>query len=371
MRYTFTLFTLVLASYCYGQLGHYILSSHAGQTGPIGDIDNLSWSIGEPVVFNTDLTATSNASVGFTIAQAMQSYPTSPIVVQCPKIRLSASSHILCTNFTTLQLNYTISYSPDTALKADTVQWYFSSGDTTDISKFSKIAGAQSATFTPYFPGFYAVRLAFNGLACGSVFSPSFKVSNYTSDVASPTIVKSGDVLTANADTKMGACTLQWYAYINSLGKYLLVAGGTSADLKVRYNANYMVVASYTNGCMLSSVYTVGEYTTDLFRAQDTRIDGNTIYIPEEAPDQNVSLTVYPNPATGSFLVNYRSPSEINSKLQIYTDAGVFLKEVEFSEGSAWSKSAKVSTDQMSAGLYLVKVTEEGKSLVQKVMVYK
>jgi hypothetical protein len=369
LKHTFSLFFISLAYFSYGQLGHYLVSPHAGQSStPIDSIGNISWSIGEPIVFNTDLAATKAASPSFGIAQSMQSYPTSPVVIKCPSVIISSVKTILCGNFHSLQLNYKIS---DTTLLPDAIQWYFAETSTSDTSQLTKVAGAQSPVFKPYFPGYYAVKLRFNALNCTQVFSPAFHVSNAANTVSAPSISKSGDVLTAVPDGQLGTPTLQWYAYLNSLGRYLLVAGGTSANLTVRYNADYMVVATYPDSCRLSSVFTVGDYPIALFRAMDTHIDGNTIYIPNTPGSAQYGLQVFPNPATGSFNVTYSSSSEINSKLQVYSDAGIFLRELDFTEGSPWDRSVKISTEDMSAGLYLIKVSDGAKSLTQKVMIYK
>ena len=150
-----------------------------------------------------------------------------------------------------------------------------------------------------------------------------------------------------------------------------MIAGGNKASQKVRYNGDYMVIATYAGGCRLSSTFGVTGHGQDLLRTTDFRIEGNTIYIPDEEAPENSALSVYPNPTLGDFVVRFQSTDEITVNAQLYSNTGVFVKEIVFTEGSAWSKQAKVETDDLSAGVYFLKVNQDNKHLVQKVVIYK
>lgn len=375
-RLSLLFLSLFLASICRGQLGHYLVSTHAGSYDtPVGDIANISWSVGEPIVFNTDLATTSTASTGFGIAQAMQSYPTSPIQLLCPIVTVATNTSVLCGSLNTLELSFTISYAPNSTIQPDSIQWYFSESPVSSPTQLAKIVGAELPTYKPYFPGYYAVKLTFSSIACATpAYSSTIKVDNYSAQVTAPALVPSGSPvtkITATADSRMGTSTLQWYAYVGDpLNKYLLVAGATSPELNVRYDTYYMAMATYANGCRLSNVFAVSGHGRPLERA-DARIEGNSIFIPLDPMAEASSLKVYPNPATGQFIVRYQSPNEIASKMELYSNTGVLLREIELNEGNSWDKSAKVSTEDLSAGVYFLKINEEGKSLTQKVMINK
>lgn len=376
-RLSLLFLSLLLASICQGQLGHYLVSTHArSYDTPVGDIANISWSVGEPIVFNTDLTATSSASTGFGVAQAMQSYPTSPIQLLCPIATTVSNTSVLCGSLNTLELSFTISYAPNSTIQPDSIQWYFSESPVSSPNQLAKIVGAELPSYKPFFPGYYAVRLVFSSISCASpVYSSTVKVDNFSAQVTTPAILPSGSPaskLTATPDSRMGTSSLQWYAYVGDpLNQYLMVGGAISSELNVRYDTYYMAMATYPNGCRLSNVFAVSGHGRPLERAADARIEGNSIFIPLDPLAEGASLKVYPNPAASQFTIRYQSPNEIVSKMELYSNTGVLLREIEWNEGNSWDKSSKVSTEGLSAGIYFLKINEEGKSLTKKVMINK
>lgn len=353
---------------------HYIIGP-VSNAASLSSGETISWSVGETVVFNDAATVGTNTPNRFSIAQAMQSYPTSPVIITCPVVTVTPVNSILCGSLNSLELKCKITNAVDTSLIGKDIQWYFTETSTADTTKFSKIVGATLPSFKPLFPGFYTVRIRFTSSSCMFVFAGPNKVDIHSTTVNPPTINANGvpaSLLNASADNKMTLAGVQWYAYIGDpLNRYLLVAGATTNDIKVRYDAIYMVIATYTNGCRLSNTHTVSGYGTPLERAADTRLDGNSIFIPDGPVISGSSLSVFPNPAISQFVVHYQSSSEISSKAELYSNTGVYLRAIEFNEGGSWDRSARVSTDGLNAGIYFLKVSEEGKSLVQKVLIYK
>jgi hypothetical protein len=106
-------------------------------------------------------------------------------------------------------------------------------------------------------------------------------------------------------------------------------------------------------------------------RASDVRIEGNSIYIPEETANIESSLKVYPNPANNHFYIHYRPSTENTSNAGLYSNTGTFMKEISFNEGGTWSKTAKVNIEDLSAGVYFIRIVEDQKHLIQKIVIYK
>jgi hypothetical protein len=302
-------------------------------------------------------------------------------VDNCPNITLTSNAEPLCSStnafLKTLQYNTTFPDVPQTPIS---VQWYFSetAGTSATIpTNFLKIAGANSLTQTsyqPFFPGYYAVCLEYTD--CQKCSEP-IAVAKLASELISPpriTVTASpATSLTASPYIGNGftAPELQWYVYVESIKKYLLVAGGNSTELKVRYDGDYMVMATYPGGCRLSSVYTVSGYNFPIQRASDVRIEGNLIYIPDEAANFESSLKVYPNPASNHFYVHYRPSTENTLTGGLYSNTGNLMKEFSFNEGSTWSKTSKINIEDLSAGVYFIRIAEDQKHLIQKVVIYK
>ena len=337
---------------------------------------NISWSIGEAIVFNQQ-----SNSVLFNIGQGLQAYPNIPKVDNCPTIAITSNAEPLCgiTNAFLKTLQYSTTF-PAAGQTPISVQWYYSEtgGSSANVSNnFFKIAGANSLTQTsyqPFFPGYYAVCLEYTD--CQKCSEPIAVAKASHEVINSPEITASGSPassLNATPFTGNGFLTpiLQWYVYVESVKKYLLVAGGNNNELKVRYDGDYMVMATYAGGCRLSSVYTVSGYNFPIQRASDVRIEGNSIYIPDETADIESSLKIYPNPANSHFYVHYRPSTENASNAGLYSNTGTLMKEISFNEGSTWSKTAKVNIEDLSAGVYFIRIVEDQKHLIQKIVIYK
>ena len=364
------------------EVGHQLISTsgfiYENLNATTNDIANVSWTIGEVVVFNEE------AHQGnFSIAQSMQSYPPFVPVKNCPTITVKHNDIMLCEGAFGTVLSYNTIFSDLQAAKPDlqSVQWYFSDDDKT----FSKIVGAISTTsntYQPYFPGYYKVAVKYVGItSCDedTISKKSVEIRTLANSIPFPQITPSGSpisLLTATPSKGVNnsdPISLQWYVFVAgpNLNKYLMIAGGNKTSQKIRYTGSYMVIATYPGGCRLSSTFDIVDSRQSILRTTDFRIEGNTIYIPDEEAPENSALSVYPNPTLGDFVVRFQSTDEITANAQLYSNTGVFVKEIVFTEGSAWSKQAKVETDDLSAGVYFLKVNQDNKHLVQKVVIYK
>ncbi len=350
--------------FCFGQDStHTFIGAASNETTISSTGENYSWSIGEVVVFN-------DINPNPTIAQAMQSYPPFVPVKNCPLSSLGNKPLILCNGASfTQKLTYTATFPIANNIDPapDSVQWFYGDG-----IGFTKIAGATSLSskdYQPYFPGQYKVRLKYNTMDCPAIESNIVTIENFTSSFAPPVISESGSPVNLLSASVSGSPTsIQWYVSVN--GKYLMIAGGVNGSQKIRYKGEYMVVATYGT-CRLSGFHTVGGNLTAIQRAEDVTYDANTIYIPDEMAFSESTLKIYPNPASGQFFVQFQSSTEITTDAQLFSNTGVLVKEIEFTEGSTWLRSAHVNTDDLSTGVYFLKVNQEGKSMVEKVVIYK
>lgn len=341
----------------------------------VSDSINISWTIGEVIVFNDVETIGSATPTRFTLSQSMQSYPPFAVIKNCHITSLINNKISLCegTGFQT-ELSFNSEFKINTSAKPapESVQWYFNEENT---STFSKVVGANSNTYRPYFPGFYKVVVKYKDIAsCEDTISISSEVvKTLSNSINPPLITPSGSPISLLTASALNSVSLQWYVYVAgpNLNKYLMIAGGNKASQKIRYSGSYMVIATYQGGCRLSSTFDVVDGRPAILRTSDFRIEGNTIYIPDEEAPENSALSVYPNPTLGDFVVRFQSTDEITANAQLYSNTGVFVKEIVFTEGSAWSKQAKVETDDLSAGVYFLKVNQDNKHLVQKVVIYK
>ena len=80
---------------------------------------------------------------------------------------------------------------------------------------------------------------------------------------------------------------------------------------------------------------------------------------------------LYPNPARGTAtieMVNPQGPAQVD----IYNSMGMIVSENQFSTGSSTMESMAVQTDisELSAGLYMVKLTCNGNSTIKKLIIY-
>ncbi|MBC7389916.1 MAG: T9SS type A sorting domain-containing protein [Opitutaceae bacterium] len=340
----------------------HMLIGSASDIATVGN-DYYSWSIGEVIVFNDD-------NRPEFMAQSMQSY-INPPKEDCFTINVSSANSVLCTDVNSLTTTLTYSISKLPLTKYDTVQWYFGENET---GVYSKIVGATDTTnkiYKPYFPGYYKLCAVSNALNCKICSGPvPVKLSN---TIGNPYIIPDGSpakiltfVYSPGPDI-----TVQWYAYIPVLKKYLLIVGANQPVLKVRYDGDYMAMVLYGNDCKLSAASGVSGYNKPLYRATDTKIDGNNIYIPEETAYAHSALKVFPNPAINSFTIQYESSSELVSKAQLYSSTGLSVKEIKFNEGDNWSKTAIVNAEDLSAGVYFLKINEGDRQMVEKVVLQK
>ena len=81
------------------------------------------------------------------------------------------------------------------------------------------------------------------------------------------------------------------------------------------------------------------------------------------------SLKLFPNPATGKFSIQFKSPYPLTSRVTIFDQAGKTVKELH------WESSGQiplfVNTKYMTDGVYYVKISNAEFSTTRKLVVLK
>ena len=80
---------------------------------------------------------------------------------------------------------------------------------------------------------------------------------------------------------------------------------------------------------------------------------------------------LYPNPARGTATIEMVNPQG-PARVDIYNSMGMIVSENQFSTGLSTMESMAVQTDisELSAGLYMVKLTCNGNSTIKKLIIY-
>ncbi|MGI8892983.1 MAG: T9SS type A sorting domain-containing protein, partial [Bacteroidia bacterium] len=76
-------------------------------------------------------------------------------------------------------------------------------------------------------------------------------------------------------------------------------------------------------------------------------------------------FNIYPNPSSGNFNIIYLLPSNKEGKLEIFDITGKIVYEMRLPQ---WSTLQNISLPNLSGGIYAVKITSDGSSVVKKVI---
>lgn len=235
--------------------------------------------------------------------------------VTSPAAITPADSAFLCSGGTlTLQANTGTGF---------TYQWY---------SAGTAISGATNAALAVTAAGNYTVNVS-EPSGCQTTSSVT-KVS--LRNVAIPTITRSELSLVSSE-----AAGYQWL--LNGTA----ISGATKQNYTVTQSGTYTVRITNSQGCTALS-------------------DGVTVTITSVATAPvSVSLTLQPNPATEKIRIDYQSPEMANATASVYGSDGRFLQTLSLSR-SGDTLSGDFRLDGLPAGLYLVRVSDERRTLSRR-----
>jgi PKD repeat protein len=154
-------------------------------------------------------------------------------------------------------------------------------------------------------------------------------------------VVQVGDSLIA----PQGFNSYQWY-YNN-----VLISGANSYFYVATIDGDYGIVVGNANGCQ--SGVNVPNVTIGI----DDISFGNAI-------------SVYPNPSTGSFEVSYNSTGVQNSSIQLFDKVGQLIKDENVQSVNGLNKFT-MKADELSSGIYMLRVTTNSKVMTKMIVINK
>ncbi len=281
------------------------------------DIDcyEVSWTVGEPVIIE-------NSS----IISGQQGYLARRI---SPTI--NSSSLDICDG-------KEVVFKSNDSLFFDSLQWFVDDYE---------IIGANSGTYKPAINGKYKIALWNDDKNC-KYFSPELDLS-FNGTFQTPNIVASNSPI--DRLTTTSATRYQWF--VNNK----IIVGETNKDYIVRYNGNYHVMVVYANDCRaFSNIFTVNNSSyVDISRANAVFSDTSIVILDQVKHFMNV----YPNPVEEQ--INLYISSDLKQfTLELYNLEGKIIKEVFYKE--VYNEKVILDVNDLSAGLYYLKVTNSGKS---------
>ncbi|MBA3705237.1 MAG: T9SS type A sorting domain-containing protein [Bacteroidetes bacterium] len=166
------------------------------------------------------------------------------------------------------------------------------------------------------------------------------KIVNVTPTPATPTISKTGMVLTSSLATGN-----QWY------NNGVIISGATNQNYTVTVNGNYTVIVTINN-CPSAASAPVNIINTGV--------------------DQNFNerfFTIYPNPNDGVFTINFNTVEKSTYKIEIKNTIGQLIYQRELTNHSGLF-THKINISEYEKGLYMISITDANHATIKKVIVY-
>ena len=205
----------------------------------------------------------------------------------------------------------------------------FKVGDVFGITSNTATSGTDTTYYKSFYYYFYDVHLKSPG--CGSVARQEVPVTK-------PVITQNGTTLSSNA-----ASNNQWY--LNGAA----IAGATSQTYMPVRSGNYMVTVGLSNGCMAQS-------------------DNFAYVISGNAGDNDIGLTVFPNPANNELNVLFAANSSVNVNLALINAAGkIAYTDKEVLTNGNFSKL--IDTSKLSPGNYILRLYYNSKLYTRKIVI--
>jgi hypothetical protein len=165
-----------------------------------------------------------------------------------------------------------------------------------------------------------------------------------------------------------GRVTLEWYAPI---------ASGLDAVLYRRAAGGEWQVLSTVASDTLGAIHYVDEAVTPGARLEyglaviEDGIERFAGQVAVELPPVRLTLgAIAPNPTAGELVVHFALPTDAQARVDLIDLAGRRVRSVELPPGAIGSQVVDLGRgDRLASGLYLVRLTQSGRSVVGKVTV--
>lgn len=207
------------------------------------------------------------------------------------------------------------------------------------------------------------------------------------SDTVMHTIVVTTNTCVANANFSIApTATAQYWNVIPAAPANVTSAhwtwGDGSSSNTLYTSHQYSVAGTYTLcltvtvNCGATASYCTSYYIFKSTNSNDQSminvnvLDPNTVTGISNSAIQQVAFTIHPNPSNGEFTVNMNGLKSENAKVSVYSLIGklVYESDVETSSGNLVKD---INVNQLSNGVYFIKVSADNKEFTKKVVLNK
>lgn len=195
------------------------------------------------------------------------------------------------------------------------------------------------------------VYIAYSGYGSGKVYKSTNSGSSWTNITASLPNIPTHKIVykTGSTDGELFLATdLGVYYWTNTKNDWVRLGTGLPNvivhDIEIHYGTEKIRAATYGRGVWEASIEASALGTSDLL-----------------LPDN--SVTVYPNPTSNKTFSVRMNDLNGEKKIKIYNIIGSVVKDI-----STTKTSEKFNLSNFAKGMYIIKITNEGKSLTKKII---
>lgn len=167
-------------------------------------------------------------------------------------------------------------------------------------------------------------------------------------------------------------CTTFWLMYLAADGKIYISSGSSTIDLNY---INFPDLEGLTCDVQQHAIHLPNYsgrgnvYHPNYYLGCDTTLGCTPcFYIPgvNETGGHDFKFNIYPNPSSGNFNIIYLLPQNKEGKLEVFDITGKVVYEMRLPQ---WSTLQQISLPHLSEGIYAVKISSDGYSVVKKLII--